>query len=110
MLSTKEIHNLLINPGTRYFATILVLISSLAWAVPDCHAQQAKRPFTVADDIGFAYFADLYGGAAAVEFSPDGNYFAVDTERGHLDLNTVEDSLAFYRSQDVEDFLRSPND
>lgn len=72
--------------------------------------QQAKRPFAVVDDIGFVYFGDLYGGAAAVEFSPDGNYFAVDTERGHLDLNTVEDSLAFYRSQDVEDFLRSPND
>ena len=72
--------------------------------------EQAKRPFTVVDDIGFVYFGDLYGGAAAVEFSPDGNYFAVDTERGHLDLNTVEDSLAFYRSQDVEDFLKSPID
>lgn len=69
--------------------------------------QQAKGPFTVVDDIGFVYFGDLYGGAAAVEFSPDGNYFAVDTERGHLALNRVEDSLRFYRSQDVEDFLKS---
>ncbi|MGA2336083.1 MAG: hypothetical protein ABSG08_11965 [Terriglobales bacterium] len=72
--------------------------------------QQEKRPFAVVDDIGFVYFGDLYGGAAAVEFSPDGNYFAVDSERGHLDLNSVEDSLAFYGSQDVEDFLKSSND
>ncbi len=68
-------------------------------------AQQTKRPFTVADDIGFVYFADLYGGAEAVRFSPDGNYFAVDTERARLDLNRVEDSLRFYCSQDVEKFL-----
>ena len=42
-------------------------------------------------------------------FSPDGNYFAVWTERGRLDLNRVDDSLRFYRSQDVEDFLKHPD-
>jgi dipeptidyl aminopeptidase/acylaminoacyl peptidase len=90
-----------------YLAMILILISSLAWAVALCQAEQATRPFTIVDDIGFAYFGDLYGGATAVGFSPDANYFAVDTERGRLELNRVEDSLRFYRSQDVEDFLKS---
>src|SRR6266436_10286194 len=68
-------------------------------------AQETKRPFTLADDIGFVYSADLYGGAEAVQFSPGGNYFAVDTERARLDLNRVEDSLRFYRTPDVEKFL-----
>jgi len=69
-------------------------------------AQQSKRPFTVADDIEVAHFGDPYfEGAAIFRFSPDGSYFAVDTERGRLDLNRVEDSLRFYRSQDVAAFL-----
>jgi len=68
-------------------------------------AQQAKRPFTLADEIGLTLFGDPNGGAPAVHFSPDGNYFAVWTERGRLDLNRVEDSLSFYRSRDVENFL-----
>ncbi len=82
-----------------FIAAFLCLNSIIAWA------QQTKRPFTVADDIGFVYFADLYGGAEAVRVSPDGNYFAVDTERARLDLNRVEDSLRFYCAQDVEKFL-----
>jgi len=40
-----------------------------------------------------------------LHFSPDGNYFAVWSERGRVDLNDVEDSLRFYRSQDVVNFL-----
>ena len=88
------------------FAVVLLsTLSGINSAIAS--AQQAKRPFTVVDDIGFVYFADLYGGAEAIEFSPNGNYFAVDTEREHLELNRVEDSLRFYRSQDVEDFLKS---
>ena len=69
-------------------------------------AQQTKKPFTVADEIGLAHFGDPYMmRAEMVRFSPDGNYFAVDTERGDLNLNCVEDSLRFYRSQDVKNFL-----
>ncbi|HYY72933.1 MAG TPA: hypothetical protein VE778_05015 [Candidatus Bathyarchaeia archaeon] len=67
-------------------------------------AQQAKRPFTVADDIGMTHFARAYGGAS-VGFSPDGKYFAVYTERGRLDQNVVEDSLSFYRSEEAKAFL-----
>ena len=68
-------------------------------------AQQAKKPFSVADEIGLTLFVPPNGGPPEVYFSPDGNYFAVWTERGRLDLNRVEDSLRFYRSQDVKDFL-----
>ena len=39
-------------------------------------------------------------------FSPDGNYFVVETERGRLDVNGPEDSLWFYRSQDVRGVLK----
>jgi dipeptidyl aminopeptidase/acylaminoacyl peptidase len=69
-------------------------------------AQQTKEAFTVADDIALTYFAPPGGGPVQVKFSPDGNYFAVWSERGRLDLNCVEDSLHFYRRQDVEAFLK----
>src|SRR5713226_2095547 len=68
--------------------------------------QQTKMPFTVAEDIALTTFASPYGPSAKVRFSPDGNYFAVWSERGRLDLNCVEDSLRFYRRQDVEAFLK----
>jgi dipeptidyl aminopeptidase/acylaminoacyl peptidase len=69
-------------------------------------AQQAKKPFTVADDVGLTLFGTPNGASPKVLFSPDGQHFAVWTERGRLDVNRVEDSLRFYRSQDVEDFLK----
>ena len=69
-------------------------------------AQQTKRAFTVADEISLTLFGSLYGEPPEVHFSPDGKYFAVSTERGRLDLNRVEDSLRFYDSQDVADFLK----
>jgi len=89
-----------------YFASSVILVWWCACAVVPCHAQEAKRRLTVADEIGLTQFNDPDGGPMeAVRFSPDGNYFAVWTERGRLDLNKVEDSLRFYRSQDVRDFL-----
>jgi len=70
-------------------------------------AQQARTRFTVADEIGIAHFGDpYYGEAEVLLFSPDGNYFAVDTERGRLELNQVEDSLRFYRTKDIQSFLQ----
>src|SRR5438034_9891150 len=68
--------------------------------------QTKKKAFTVADDIALTYFAPSVGTRAEVRFSPDENYFAVWSERGRLDLNCVEDSLRFYRRQDVEAFLK----
>jgi dipeptidyl aminopeptidase/acylaminoacyl peptidase len=73
-------------------------------------AQQTKRPFTVADGIGLITFGGPEANAdpkTAVCFSPDGNYVAVETSRGRLDLNRVEDSLRFYRSRDIKTFLES---
>src|ERR1700733_4206820 len=69
-------------------------------------AQQTKKAFTVADDIALRYFAPSGGTPAKVLFSPDGNYFAVWSERGSLDSNRVEDSLRFYRRHDIGAFLK----
>src|SRR5207253_29694 len=46
----------------------------------------------------------------AVQFSPDGNYLAVYAERGRLDLNRPEDSLRFYRTRDIESFLKNSDE
>jgi dipeptidyl aminopeptidase/acylaminoacyl peptidase len=92
---------LLRNSVAVHFASVVVMVSSLAFAVTRCHAQQAKKPFTVVDEIGLA----LFGYPAEVLFSPDGNYFVVKTERGRLDIMRVEDAVCFYRSQDVKKFL-----
>ncbi len=73
-------------------------------------AQRTRRPFTVADEIGLTLFNSPGNGPTEVHFSPDGNYFAVWTERGRLDVNRVEDSLRFYRSRDVEKFLERSNE
>lgn len=71
--------------------------------------QTTRRLFTVSDDIGFVHFAGTFDRESdAIHFSPDGLYFAVDTERGRLDLNCVEDSLRFYRSADVAKLLENP--
>jgi dipeptidyl aminopeptidase/acylaminoacyl peptidase len=72
-------------------------------------AQQTKRPFTVADEIGLTLFGTPHGGEPQVRFSPDGQYVVVWSERGRLDLNCVEDNLRFYRSSDIESFLTSPD-
>lgn len=87
------------------FISILIVSSICLLALTPCQGQQPKRPFTIADEIGLRLFNDSSGTPAEICFSPDENYFAVWTERGRLDLNRPEDSLRFYRSQDVLDFL-----
>jgi hypothetical protein len=79
-------------------------------ASPIALAQQAKKPFTVADEIGLTLFGDLEGGTPEVHFSADGSYFAVWAERGRLDLNCPQDSLRFYDSRAVENFLEHSNE
>ncbi|MGA2335016.1 MAG: hypothetical protein ABSG08_06535 [Terriglobales bacterium] len=91
--------------GSVHLASFLILALSGARVVPLRPTEQAKKPFTVADEIGLTLFGTPNGLPPEVHFSPDGNYFAVWTERGRLDLNRVEDSLRFYRSQEVENFL-----
>jgi dipeptidyl aminopeptidase/acylaminoacyl peptidase len=83
-----------------------VLFSSFIWSTQSCHAQQVKKPFTAAEEVELAHFGDPNTAQAeAVRFSPDGNYVAVDTERGRLELDRVEDTLRFYRTEDIENFL-----
>src|SRR5437660_12196106 len=91
-----------------FLALGLLLLNGSGYIIAS--PQQAVRAFTVADEIGVAHFGEPYGWQADnVRFSPDGNYFAVDIERGRLDLNRVEDSLKFYRSQDIKHFLEHPS-
>jgi len=95
---------------TSCIASRLVLALCFTWFAPSSEAQ-TKKPFTVSDDIGMSNFHGFqYGKTKAVQFSPDGKYFAVYSDRGRLDLNRVEDSLRFYRSEDVEKFLKDPTD
>ena len=68
----------------------------------------AQRRFTVSDDIELSHFGDPYTAQAEpITFSPDRQYFIVDTERGRIDLNRPESTLRVYRTADVEKFLRS---
>jgi dipeptidyl aminopeptidase/acylaminoacyl peptidase len=73
------------------------------------NAREAKKPFTVTDEIGLVSFGHPNSERTeAVQFSPDGNYLLVVTERGRLDLNRIENSLRFYRSENVREFLQRP--
>jgi dipeptidyl aminopeptidase/acylaminoacyl peptidase len=82
----------------------LALSLSLPWVATGGRVQQTKRSFTITDEIELTQFGNQYWGQAT-QFSPDGSYFAVDIERGRLDVNRVEDSLRFYRTQEVDNFF-----
>lgn len=84
-----------------------LVVASLGAVLVAVHCDAAQR-FTVRDEIEVAQFVGPL--KQEVRFSPDGSYFAVETERGRLDLNRPEDSLRFYRSRDVKDFLRHPEE
>lgn len=88
---------------------ISVLLCLNGMPSPPARAQEAKRPFTVADDIEMTHFdfgSDPY---SLVRFSPDRSYFVIRTQRGRLDLNRCEDSLRFYRTAEVKGFLNGPD-
>ncbi len=85
---------------------VIVALSVIEITSQIALAQQTKKAFTVADDIALTSISPPDGTRAEVRFSPDGNYFAVWSERGRLDLNCVEDSLRFYRREEVETFLK----
>jgi dipeptidyl aminopeptidase/acylaminoacyl peptidase len=70
-----------------------------------CPVHAAKRRFTVADDIGFSRFAGHYKQVPDVIYSPDGKYFAVETERGSLEQNRPESTIRIYRVENVQSFL-----
>ena len=58
--------------------------------LPAVNAQETKKPFTVVDDIGLTLFHNPNGDSMdSVLFSPDGNYFAVYSQRGRLDVGRL---------------------
>src|SRR5947207_11802739 len=75
-----------------------------------CVSSAAQRPFTPKDDVGLRLFE--YGGRGApggvIKYSPDGQYFAVVTERGRLDLNAPEDTIWLFNIADIQRFVQSP--
>lgn len=95
--------------SVSYFLSILTITSLLQFAAITCAAQGTKKPFTVADEIALTLFDSSNGQPPQVRFSPNGDYFAVWTERGLLNRNRVEDSLRLYRSQDVAKCLKRPD-
>src|SRR5436309_528378 len=83
----------------------IALASVIATGIAVTLAGQTRKPFTITDEIGLTTFNTPGGGDPQIRFSPDGKHFAVWTERGRLDLNRVEDSLSFYRSDEVRNFI-----
>jgi hypothetical protein len=87
---------------------LCLLLAVGVWST-NAFSEDAKRRFTVADDIELSHFGDPYmTGVAPITFSPDGRFFVVDTERGRIDLDRPESTLRVYQTRDVEEFLRSP--
>ncbi len=90
----------------QFTSTVLLLLmlstANLSTATP-------QRVFTVKDDIALSVFGDPYTGEVApITFSPDGQYFAVVTMRGRLDLNRSESALRIFRMSEVRQFLLHP--
>ena len=61
------------------------------------------RSFSVRDDIEMVHFVDPFqtGLRSPIKYSPDGRYFAVVTEHGLLEENTIEDSLWVFSTSDT---------
>src|SRR6266853_1248342 len=77
------------------------------------HGEVTKlKPFTTVDEIALTLFKDPNGEIAfygrQLQSSPDGKYLAVWAERGRLDPSRLEDSLRFYRSEDIRNLLQHP--
>jgi dipeptidyl aminopeptidase/acylaminoacyl peptidase len=87
--------------GALFLLPVATLLSSSAFG---------QRPFTAKDDVGLALFEYAGRGApgGVIKYSPDGQYFAVVTERGRPDLNAPEDTIWVFRIQDVRRFVQHP--
>src|SRR6266403_4358598 len=85
---------------TTLFAVALMWLTSASCPMS---AQQAKKPFSVADAIKAVHLDNN-----DIRLSPDGKYVVIHYERGRLELNRVEESLRFYRIYDPEYFVTHP--
>ena len=64
--------------GRSILIVVLNILAVSSAVCPAVQAQQDKRPFTVADDIGLTLFSPPNGPKMeSVLFSPDEKYFAV---------------------------------
>jgi dipeptidyl aminopeptidase/acylaminoacyl peptidase len=88
----------------RWFIAIACLLGCCSLAF----AQEAKKSFTARDETELWSFIPGFDGSN-VHFSPDKNYFVVYCQRGRLDIDRPEDSLRFYRADDVAVFLKRPD-
>jgi dipeptidyl aminopeptidase/acylaminoacyl peptidase len=88
------------NHGWSVVGVVLFVVSFFNRTV----AQQMHNSITAALESGLSLFIPGWDGPSA-RFSPDGNYIAVYSERGRVDSNDVEDSLRFYRSDEIASFL-----
>ncbi len=84
----------------------LLVLSLLLLSGPSFSAEKeesavsrTKHPFTVANDIEFTFIGQGYSDGT-VQFSPNGEYFAVLAARERIDLNSPEDALRFFRAAD----------
>jgi hypothetical protein len=101
-------------PPIRTRASGRVCQQSIAWIIcllgiligPGVPLQAAKRPFTVADDIGLSHFGSSASDDDPIVFSPNHRFFAVCTEHGRLDLNRPETILRVYRTEDITGILK----
>jgi len=73
-------------------------------------AVYGQGQFTPKDDVGLALFeyAGMGAPGGVIKYSPDGNYFALVTERGRLDLNAPEDTIWVFRIEDVQRCVQHP--
>jgi len=63
----------------------------------------------VADDIELSVFRHPFSDVPQLDvFSPDGRYFVIETERGLLHQDRIEDTIRIFRSDDVHQFLLHP--
>ena len=93
------------SPSMRRLLSLLFV--ALIWPAI-CQSRDEKRRFTVADDIGLSHFGDPYTvQVEPITFSPNGEFFVVDTERGRMDINRPESTLRVYRTASIERFLQS---
>jgi hypothetical protein len=76
-----------------------VVLLSLAASFPV--DAQVGRPWTIAEEIGLADFAET-----PMTMSPDRKLLAVVVERGRLDINAVEAELRIYSTEALDRFAK----
>jgi dipeptidyl aminopeptidase/acylaminoacyl peptidase len=92
-----------------FVATVNAQIRSLTQSST---ANVAARNFTVRDDVEMVHFVDPFQTrlSSPIEYSPDGRYFAVVTERGLLESNRVEDTVWVFSTSEISATLSKPSE